>query len=77
MRRFFVVVLFAAGVAVSGAANAEDGCGPGCHSAVNGGCMVDGWASGARVFNECPVGTRPQRPCPRHAHWRYGACFAD
>jgi hypothetical protein len=37
-------------------ARANDGCGPGCHTAVNGGCVVNGWESGARVWNECPAG---------------------
>jgi hypothetical protein len=77
MRSAFLAVLLAGGVLTLGAANAADGCGPGCHSAPYGGCVVDGWgnASTAPVLNECPVGTRPRPPCPIGYIWRYGACF--
>jgi hypothetical protein len=55
MKNLFVAVLFAGSLSLFGAANAADGCGPGCHSAPNGGCVVDGWGTGARVRNECPA----------------------
>jgi hypothetical protein len=45
-------------------------CGPGCHFASNGGCVVDGWETGARVWNECPAGARPQPPCGEGYRWR-------
>jgi hypothetical protein len=45
-------------------------CGPGCHFAQNGGCVVDGWETGARVRNECPAGTRPRPPCGEGYVWR-------
>ena len=81
MRRLFGTVLVAGLVAIAGMAHAEiswDSCGPGCHSAINGGCVVDGWEAGARVFNECPAGARPRRPCPNRANgyvWKFKACF--
>jgi len=78
MKRLFVAVLLAGTVSISGTAGAQDGCGPGCHSAMNGGCVVDGWEAGARVFNECPAGARPHRPCPNRANgyvWKFKACF--
>ena len=77
MRNLFVAVLFAATVTGFGSANAADGCGHGCYSAPNGGCVVDGWATAAsaHVTNECPVGPRPHRPCPYGYSWKFGACF--
>jgi hypothetical protein len=74
MRRLFVAVLFAGSI---GMAHAQDGCGPGCHTAINGGCVVDGWEAGARVFNECPAGARPRRPCPAYYAWKFKACFPN
>jgi hypothetical protein len=77
MRAFLIAALFAI-VPSIGAANAADGCGPGCHSAAFGGCVVDGWASGARgVWNECPAGAQPHPPCPPAYIWRQNmrACF--
>lgn len=53
-----------------GAARAADGCGPGCHSAVNGGCVVNGWEVGAGGWNECPVGAHPRPPCSARYVWR-------
>lgn len=53
-----------------GAAHAADDCGVGCHSAVNGGCVVDGWETGAAVWNECPAGSHPRPPCPPNYVWR-------
>jgi hypothetical protein len=77
MRSLFVSVLLAYALASSGLANAADGCGPGCHSARYGGCVVDGWASGASVWNECPAGARARPPCGSGYVWRprYHACF--
>ena len=54
----------------AGAANAEDGCGPGCHSTVNGACVVDGWEVGAVRWNECPAGLHARPPCPVNYVWR-------
>jgi hypothetical protein len=54
----------------AGAANAEDDCGVGCHSAVNGGCVVNGWETGAVAWNECPAGAHPTPPCSQHYVWR-------
>ena len=58
-------------------ANAADGCGPGCHATVYGACVVDGWGTGARVWNECPAGARPRPPCGNGFLWspRKRACF--
>ena len=77
MRSLFVSVLLACALASIGLANAADGCGPGCHSTEYGGCVVDGWASGARVWNECPAGARARPPCGNGYVWRarYHACF--
>lgn len=55
MRTFLIAALFAI-VAGIGPANAADGCGPGCHSTPGGACVVDGWGTGARIWNECPAG---------------------
>jgi hypothetical protein len=74
VRNLFLAALFAGSLSIFGAADAADECGPGCHSAANGGCVVDGWPAGA-AHNECPAGTRPRRPCPRGMSWRFGACF--
>ena len=52
------------------AAAAAFGCGPGCHSTISGGCVVDGWGTGAKVWNECPVTTRPRPPCPIGYVWK-------
>jgi hypothetical protein len=77
-------ILFAAAtplmllLAVASPANAFDGCGPGCHATISGACVVDGWGTGARVWNECPVTSRPRPPCggPDYV-WsaRKHACF--
>jgi hypothetical protein len=69
MRMFSGAVLFYA-LACMGAASAADGCGPGCHSALNGGCVVDGWERGAVAWNECPAGAHPRPPCYRPFVWR-------
>ncbi|MFL6839830.1 MAG: GCG_CRPN prefix-to-repeats domain-containing protein [Bradyrhizobium sp.] len=34
-----------------GVAHAADGCGPGCHATQSGACVVDGWGTGARIWN--------------------------
>lgn len=60
------------------AANADGLCGPGCHPTVAGACVVDGWGTGARVWNECPATTRPRPPCGGSDYvWsqRKHACF--
>ena len=77
LRKLFVAVLFAGSLAIFGAANAADGCGPGCHSTAYGACVVDGWGTGAPVWNECPAGARPRPPCGPGYAWRprYKACF--
>jgi hypothetical protein len=77
MRRVFAAVLSITGVFVFSAANAADGCGPGCHGSLSGACVVDGWGAGVRVFNECPAGARPSRPCPGRYVWKFKACFPD
>ncbi len=55
MRTILMAAIFAIVPAI-GPAIAADQCGPGCHSAQYGGCVVDGWETGARVWNECPTG---------------------
>jgi hypothetical protein len=65
----FVAVLTVMSMGI-GPASADDACGPGCHNTVNGGCAVDGWESGARVWNECPAGAHPRPPCGEGFVWR-------
>jgi hypothetical protein len=65
-----VAAALTAAVTGVGLARAQDGCGPGCHYGVNGGCVVDGWESGARVRNECPAGAHPRPPCGQGYVWR-------
>jgi hypothetical protein len=56
--------LFAAfAIAVAGGAHGADGCGTGCHTTIAGACVVDGWATGAKVRNECPTTSRARPPC--------------
>ena len=69
MRCVLATVLFTACLGV-GVAHAADGCGPGCHNAVNGGCVVDGWERGAPVWNECPAGAHPRPPCYSPHVWQ-------
>jgi hypothetical protein len=69
MRRLVALTLFLA-LAGAGAARAADGCGPGCHNAVNGGCVVNGWETGAVAWNECPVTSQPRPPCAPPYVWR-------
>ncbi|MDE1935765.1 hypothetical protein [Bradyrhizobium sp.] len=73
--RLLVAALFSLGLGLGlglnpGAAQAYDGCGPGCHAAVNGGCVVNGWEAGAVAWNECPAGAHPQPPCGTYYVWR-------
>ena len=77
--RILVAILFAATLASIGLANAADGCGPGCHATVQGACVVDGWGTGARVWNECPAGARARPPCGRWFIWsrRDQACIIN
>jgi hypothetical protein len=74
MRLGVATMLFSIGLVSihlgAGAAHAADECGPGCHSAVNGACVVDGWETGAPVWNECPAGSHPRPPCDRPYSWR-------
>lgn len=77
MKNLVVAVLFVGSLSILGAANAADGCGPGCHGTAYGACVVDGWGSGAALWNECPAGARPRPPCGEGYVWRSGfrACF--
>jgi hypothetical protein len=79
MRILFLAVLFAGSVSIFGKANAAGGCGPGCHQTSSGACIVDGWGTGAPVWNECPAGARSRPPCGPGYVWRrlYRACFAN
>ena len=79
MRILFAAALLAFSVVGLGAANAADECGQGCMAAPNGGCVVNGWlvARSGRVTNECPVWTRPHRPCPYGYVWKFRACFPN
>jgi hypothetical protein len=76
MKNLFVAVLFAGSVSLFGAANAGDGCGPGCHNTSGGACVIDGWGATA-ARNECPAGARPRPPCGTGYVWekRLRACF--
>ena len=78
MRLKFLMVLPIAGLLVGlQPAQANDSCGPGCHVAPNGGCVVTGWETGAAVWNECPAGARPRPPCGAALKWsrRAKACL--
>ena len=74
MRAF--VVFFAVILTNIGPATAADGCGAGSHATIAGACVVDGWGTGAKVWNESPVTTRPRPPCPLGFIWkpRFRAC---
>jgi hypothetical protein len=76
MRTFLIAALFVV-IPSLGPASAADGCGPGCHSTPGGACAVDGWGTGAPVWNECPAGARPRPPCPSGYAWHRSmrACF--
>lgn len=77
MRLAVATMLFLACLC-AGAARAADGCGPGCHSAVSGACVVNGWETGTVAWNECPAGAHPRPPCPPAMVWngRIKACTA-
>ncbi len=77
MKALFITALLAASLSGIDFASAADACGPGCHATVYGACVVDGWGSGARVWNECPAGAQPRPPCPSGYTWRrtMHACF--
>lgn len=55
----------------AGTARADFSCGPGCHEAPQGECVVNGWETGAHVRNVCPVGVgaQPQPPCGSGYRW--------
>jgi hypothetical protein len=76
MRASLLAFLFAVNLSIV-PANAGDGCGPGCRSTPGGACVVDGWGTGARVWNECPAGARPRPPCGGGFVWSPNkrACF--
>ena len=76
MKALFFTALFVI-LNSMGSANAADGCGPGCHSTRGGACVVDGWGTGAPVWNECPAGAHPRPPCGYGYAWRQSmrACF--
>ena len=82
MKALLIAALFAI-VPGIGLANAADGCGPGCHSTPNGACVVDGWGTGAPLWNECPAGAHARPPCGYGGYGYYGytwrarmrACF--
>ncbi len=76
MRPLLIAALFAI-VPIIAPANAADGCGPGCHATSGGACVVDGWGTGAPVWNECPAGARPRPPCGYGYAWSRSmrACF--
>jgi hypothetical protein len=69
MKSFAAMLVVSIGLGFS-AAHAADACGPGCHAAINGGCVVDGWQLGAAVWNECPAGAHPRPPCGSGYSWR-------
>lgn len=69
MKWLLALTLFAA-LLGAGEINAADECGPGCHNAVNGGCVVNGWESGAVAWNECPAFSHPRPRCAAPYVWR-------
>jgi hypothetical protein len=81
MKRLFAATLVASALAgfpaSFGIANTWEECGPGCHSTVNGACVVNGWEAGLARWNECPAGSRPHPPCGVGYAWRprLHACF--
>ncbi|GLH81773.1 hypothetical protein SSBR45G_66820 [Bradyrhizobium sp. SSBR45G] len=76
--RLICLAVLLAGLSTAGSATANESCGPGCHVARNGGCVVDGWEAGAPVWNECPAGARPRPPCGAAFRWsrQAKACIA-
>lgn len=79
MKKSLAAILFVGGLlSLGAAAQAADGCGPGCHATLSGACAVDGWGVlPPGTQNECPAGARATRPCPRGFAWKYGACFPN
>ena len=77
MAKWLFAAVLTALLAGIGTVQADDSCGPGCHSAVNGGCVVNGWDSGAPVWNECPAGAHPRPTCGAGYVWsrRARACM--
>jgi hypothetical protein len=77
MRTIVLATLFAASISTFDFARAADGCGTGCHQTSQGACVVDGWGTGAPIWNECPLGARPRPPCGTGYVWRprLKACF--
>jgi hypothetical protein len=77
MKALFGTVLLTVALAGTGPASAFDECGPGCHASAQGACVVDGWGTGIRIWNECPAGAHPRPPCPRDYAWHRAlrACF--
>uniref|UniRef100_UPI000A0658A2 hypothetical protein n=1 Tax=Bradyrhizobium sp. (strain ORS 278) TaxID=114615 RepID=UPI000A0658A2 len=69
MRLMFLAAVLMGLAAEGTTAIANESCGPGCHVARNGGCVVDGWETGSPVWNECPAGTRPRPPCGAGYRW--------
>jgi hypothetical protein len=65
-----IVALVAAAVLTGISPASANSCGPGCHNARNGECVVNGWEMGAAVRNECPAGARPRPPCGEGYVWR-------
>ena len=76
MRTLLIAAFFAIVLCID-PAKAADGCGPGCHSTNGGACVVDGWGTGATVWNECPAGAHARPPCGGGYVWRprMRACF--
>jgi hypothetical protein len=73
MRLFVTTLLVSIALGFSpgtGAVRAADSCGPGCHAAVNGGCVVNGWETGTVAWNECPAGAHSRPPCGSYYSWR-------
>ncbi|HLG81468.1 MAG TPA: hypothetical protein VKY22_10655 [Bradyrhizobium sp.] len=76
MRKLFAAVLVSGSLLSLAAANAADGCGPGCHATFQGACVVDGWGFlPPGLTNECPAGARPIPRCPHGFAWKFKACF--
>ena len=69
MRLMFLGLLLMVLPPTAGVHGSVDSCGPGCHLAPNGGCVVNGWEAGAQVWNECPAGSRPKPPCGAAFRW--------
>lgn len=63
MKSIQLAMLVTALAVFAGEAHAAWGCGEGCHRTSGGACVVDGWGTGAKVRNECPVTSRPRPPC--------------